>query len=101
MDIALFHGHNHKYDKLTEYFYGVGDTMAVEDNGTTRYLYASSSGTWWFSTSTLTLSTTNSSNVSLSSNKIKVGSYYLRYSGGSIQLKSSATTAYLFRETEK
>lgn len=78
-----------------------GKKLSYTENGTTRYLYASSSGTWWFSTSTLTLSTTNSSNVSLSSNKIKVGSYYLRYSGGSIQLKSSATTAYLFRETEK
>ena len=36
MDVALFYGHNHRYDKLTDYFYGVGDTMSVEDNGTTR-----------------------------------------------------------------
>ena len=76
--------------------------LSYEDNGTVYYMYAASSNSWWgnwFGSATLSLSTTNSSAVSFSSNKLKVGSsYYLRYSNGSVSLNRSATTAYLFVE---
>ena len=76
--------------------------LSYEDNGTVYYMYAASSNSWWgnwFGSATLSLSTTNSSAVSFSSNKLKVGSsYYLRYSYGSVSLNRSATTAYLFVE---
>ena len=75
--------------------------LSYEDNGTVYYMYASSSSWWggWFGSATLSLSTTNSSAVSFSSNKLKVGSsYYLRYSYGSVTLNRSASTAYLFAE---
>ena len=75
--------------------------LSYTDNGTVYYMYASSSSWWggWFGTATLSLSTTNSSAVSFSSNKLKVGSsYYLRYSYGSVTLNRSASTAYLFAE---
>ena len=56
-------------------------------------------GGWWGNTGTsLQLSTSNSSTVTFSGNKLKVGSYYLRYSNGSVNLNSSATTAYVFVE---
>lgn len=74
----------------------------TEQGCTTYYLYAASSnswwGNWWGGTPTLSLSSSNSSTVSFSSSKLKVGSYYLRYSGGSVSLKSSATTTYCFIE---
>jgi hypothetical protein len=54
----------------------------------------------WFGTPTLTISTTNSTALSFSSNKLKLGSYYLRYSGGSISLNRSGTTAVLFQGNE-
>ena len=74
-----------------------------ESNGTTYYLHAQSSNSWWgwMSTPTLTVSTSQSTSVSLSSNKLKMGSYYLRYSGGTISLNRSGTTAGLFAETAK
>ena len=78
--------------------------LFYEDNDTVYYLYAGSSGGsggWFgnmFGGSTLSLSTTNSSTVSFSSSKLKVGSNYLRYSNGSVSLNRSATTTYLFEE---
>lgn len=42
--------------------------------------------------------TVSQSKVTISNSKLKVGSYYLRYSGGSVSLKSSATTTYCFIE---
>ena len=64
------------------------------------YLYMQSSNSWWNSSRTLTVSTTDSTDVSFSNSKLKVGSYYLRYSNGSIKLDRSSTTTYLFEETE-
>ncbi len=80
-----------------------GNKLSYVSNGTTYYLYAKSSNSWWgnwwgSSSATLNLSTSSSSDVSLSNSKVKVGSYYLRYSNGSISLNSSGTTANLFRE---
>ena len=69
--------------------------LSYESNGRTYYLYAKSSK--------LSIETTKSSNVSLSSSKVKVGSYYLRYSSSKISLtsrSSSGTTTNLFIETE-
>ena len=34
-------------------------------------------------------------------NRLKVGSYYLRYSYGSVSLNRSATTSYLFQQNEQ
>ena len=76
--------------------------LSYVSGGITYYLYAKSSnswwGNWWGSTPTLSLSTSNSTNVSFSSNKVKLDSYYLRYSNNSISLNKSATTANLFAE---
>ena len=76
--------------------------MSYVSNGTTYYMYCYTNswwGGWWGSSGTsLQLSTSNSSTVTFSSNKMKVGSYYLKYSNGSVNLNSSATTAYVFTE---
>ncbi len=76
--------------------------LSYEDGGNTYYLYAQSSNSWWgwASTPTLTISTSNSTNVSISGGKVKLGSYYLRYSSGKISLNRSGTTAGLFKGTE-
>ena len=73
------------------------------DGETTYFLYAQPASGWmsWFGTPTLTVSTTNSTALSFSSNKLKLDSYYLRYSNGSISLnRSSGTTAVLFQGNE-
>ena len=79
-----------------------GSKMSYVSNGTTYYLYCYTNswwGGWWGNMGTsLQLSTSNSSTVSFSSNKLKVGSYYLKYSNGAVNLNSSATTAYVFIE---
>ena len=77
--------------------------LCYESDGTTYYLHAQSSYSWWgwASTPTLTISSRNSTEVSFSSNKLKMGSYYLRYSNSRISLNRSASTANLFMETEK
>ena len=77
------------------------NVLRYESNGTTYYLHAQSAGGWfaWLSTPTLTVSTSQSTTVSLSSNRLKLGSYYLRYSNGAISLSRSGTTAGLFAET--
>ncbi len=80
--------------------------LSYEDGDDTYYLYVSTSNSWWGGwfgwggTNTLTVSTSNSSSVSFSSSKLKVGSYYLRYSSGSVKLDSRSTTTYLFQENE-
>ena len=76
--------------------------LFYEDGDDTYYLYAKPASGWfsWFSAPTLSVSTTNSTTVSFSSSKLKVGSYYLRYSSGSIKLDRSSTTTYLFQENE-
>ena len=79
-----------------------GNVLSYVDGETTRYLYVQPASGWmsWFGTPTLTISTTNSTALSFSSNKLKLGSYYLRYSGGSISLNRSGTTAVLFQGNE-
>ena len=76
--------------------------LSYEDGNTTYYLYAQPASGWWawFSVPTLTISTSNSTQVTFSSNKLKMGYYYLRYSNGSVSLNRSGTTAALFAETE-
>ena len=70
-----------------------GKVLSYESNGTTYNLYASGSS--------LTVSTSKSSTVTFSSNRIKLGSYYLRYSGSKISLsRFSSSTATVFEETE-
>ncbi len=80
-----------------------GNKLSYTSGSKTYYLYTSGSNSWWgnwwgSSSITLGVSTSSSSTVSLSSNKLKVGSYYLRYSSGTISANSSATTAYAFIE---
>jgi transposase-like protein len=79
-----------------------GNKLSYVSNGTTYYMYCYTNswwGGWWGNSGTsLQLSTSNSSTVTFSGNKLKVGSYYLRYSNGSVNLNSSATTAYVFVE---
>ncbi len=76
-----------------------GNVLSYENNGTTYYLYAKSSG--WWGTPTLSISSSNSTTVSFSSNKVKLGSYYLRYSSSKISPNRSGSTATLFKEIEK
>ena len=81
-----------------------GSKLSYKSGNNTVYLYAKTTyGGWfgWNSTTTLTLSTTNSSTVSFSSSKLKVGSSYLRYNYGSVSLNRSATTSYLFKQNEE
>ena len=66
--------------------------LSYEENGTTYRLYAKASS--------LSISNSKSASVTFSSNKVKVGSYYLRYSNNKISLNRSATTANLFKEIE-
>ena len=77
------------------------NVLRYESGGSTYYLYAQPAGGWWgwLSAPTLTVSTSQSTTVSLSSNRLKLGSYYLRYSNGAISLSRSGTTAGLFAET--
>ena len=74
-----------------------GSKLSYSDGGTTYYLYSSRSG-WWGNNYSLSLSTSNSSSVSFSSSKLKIGSYYLRYSSGTVTVNRSATTTYMFQE---
>ena len=69
--------------------------LSYESNGTTYYLYTSS----YFGSGSLSCSSSSYSTVSFSSNRVKVGSYYLRYSNGTIKGNRSANIAYLFEET--
>ena len=81
-----------------------GGKLSYTNGNKTFYMYASTSyGGWfnWYGTTTLALSTTNSSTVTFSGNRLKVGSYYLRYSYGSVSLNRSATTSYLFQQNEQ
>ena len=83
-----------------------GSKLSYKDGNTTYYLYAGSigNGGWWgnwWGTPTLSVSTSNSSTVSLSSNKLKIDSNYLRYTNGSVTLNRSATTTYIYKQTKK
>ncbi len=80
-----------------------GNVLGYESSGKTYYLHAQSSNSWWgwMSTPTLTVSTSQSTTVSLSSNKLRMSNYYLRYSNGAISLNRSGTTTGLFAETAK
>ncbi len=77
--------------------------LSYKDGNTTYYIYLSTSSGWFGlgGTKTLTLSTSKSSNISFSSSKVKVDSYYLRYSSGSVKADRSATTSYLYMQNEK
>ncbi|MBP3322674.1 MAG: hypothetical protein J6M16_00610, partial [Clostridia bacterium] len=80
-----------------------GNKLSYSSNSKTYYLNLKTSSSWWgWNTNyTLEISTSNSSTVTLSSNKIKVGSRYLRYSNGTVTNSSSGTTTYIYQETEK
>ena len=79
-----------------------GGKLSYVSGGKTYYLYAQPASGWfaWFSVPTLTISTGNSTTVSLNSNKLKMSNYYLTYSNNSVSLNWSGTTAALFAETE-
>ena len=74
--------------------------LSYVSDGTTYYLYSYSTGGWWGwgGTPTLAISTSDSSDVSISSTKLKVGSYYLRYSNSKITANSIAGSSYIFVE---
>ncbi|MBE6731022.1 MAG: hypothetical protein E7564_04985 [Ruminococcaceae bacterium] len=80
-----------------------GNKLSYSSNSKTYYLNLKTTSSWWgWNTSyTLEISTSSSSTVTLSSNKIKVGSRYLRYSNGTVTNSSSGTTTYIYQETEK
>ena len=77
-----------------------GSKLSYKSGNTTYYLYAQPAGGWWgwWGTPTLTVSSSNSTAVSFSSSKLKVGNYYLRYSSSNISLNSRSSTANCFIE---
>ena len=77
------------------------NVLSYEDDGTTHYLYAQYSNNWWgwYSTPTLTISTSNSTPVYLYNRKLSMNGYYLRYSNSRISLSMSGSSATLFEET--
>ena len=72
--------------------------LSYVSGGTTYYLCVTTSSNWWWSSSTLRISSGESDNVSLSNNKLKIDSTYLRYSSSKFSVSSSGSTVYLFRE---
>ena len=74
--------------------------LSYKDGNTTYYLHAQSSSSWWgwMSTPTLTVSSSDSTNVTFSSSKLKMGNYYLRYSSSKISLNSKSSTTNFFIE---
>ena len=83
-----------------------GSKLFYESDGSTYYLYSSTSSTSWIDifwgrNVTLGVSTSEYSSVSISSNKMKVGSYYLRYSSGAIKADRSAGTTYIYMQNEE
>ena len=69
--------------------------LGYEENGTTYRLYGQKVTT---KTGTLNISTSQSSSVSFSSNRLKINNQYLRYINGSISLNASAANTYMFVE---
>lgn len=72
--------------------------LSYEENGTTYALYVQSTRSGWFSTKTLTISSTNSSSVTFRNSQLKIGGSYLNYANGTVSLSSRATKAYFFIE---
>lgn len=61
--------------------------------------YLTTESTSLFGTPNLTISASGPATVSFSSSKLKVGSNYLRFSNNVVSLDRSATTTYLFKQT--
>lgn len=84
-------------DMLWEYSAG---KLYYTENGTNYYLYSGpskvSSGTGF---ATLTVSTTNYSSISYSSNKLRIGSFYTYFNGGTIKGYRSGDTTYLMERS--
>lgn len=78
-----------------------GGKLFYTDNGTTYYLYSGNYGGQWSDGNggtTLNVTSSNSSAISLSSNKLRIGSYYLYYKSGVLKGYKSGTTAYIFEQ---
>lgn len=74
--------------------------LTYEDYGNTYSLYAGSSVSWAGSgtgNATLTGSLTRSSNVTFSGSRLKVGSYYLRFTEGTIKGNVNSGITYIFQ----
>ena len=67
--------------------------LGYENNGITYRLYGQKSG---IRNGTLSISTSQSSTVSFSSNRLKINNQYLRYTNGTISLNSSTANTYMF-----
>lgn len=79
-----------------------GGKLSYVDNGKTYYLYSGNSGAQWSDGNggtTLTLSTSYTSAISLSSNKLRIGSYFLYYTNGILKGYKSGSTTYIFKQT--
>ena len=68
--------------------------LSYEKDGTTYYLYGKKAGP---KDGTVSISTSSSS-ITFKSNKLKIGTQYLRYADNKLTLNSSATTAYVFAQ---
>ena len=81
-------------DLLWSYNNGV---LSYVNDGRTFYLYTYTSGWWYWSTTDMGISTSNSAAVSFSNNKLKIDSLYLRYSDGAFTVNSAYTATYIFK----
>lgn len=75
-----------------------GNRLSYENDGTTYYLYTGTTNNGPAGVN-LVASATHHSSVSLTNDHVKVGNYYLRFSGGTIKAYSTASKAYLFQQT--
>ena len=100
--VCRHHFISYKSAKITEnLIWNYADSkLSYTDGNTVYYLYAQPASGWWswWLAPTLTVSDSDSTDVSFSNNKLKISNYYLRYSNGSISLNRSATTTYFFIE---
>ncbi len=72
--------------------------LSYVSNGTTYYLYTYTSGWWWYTSTSLGISSDDAGTISFSSSKLKIDSRYLRYSGSKFSVSSSSSSVYLFQE---
>ena len=71
--------------------------LSYVEDGETRYLYTYTSG-WWGSTTSLGISSTESANISYGTDKLKIGSVYLRWAENAFSVNQSGTAVHIFIE---
>ena len=73
--------------------------LYYKDDGQTYYL-TTTRGSTLFGAPNLSIGTSSPATINYSSSRLKVGSYYLRFSNNMVSLNSSGTTTYLYKQTD-